>query len=148
MKIILLKDVAKLGKKNDVKEVSSGHALNFLIPRGEAIAATKQSLKQVDLRKNKEEGERMVENELLAKNIEDLNKTTLTVKGKANDKGHLFAGLHQKELAAELLKQTRLQISPEAIQLEHPIKEVGEHTISVKAGGKSASFKLVIEALK
>jgi len=147
MQIILLKDIAKLGKKNDIKDVSSGYALNLLIPRGDAVAATKQSRKQVEVQKIKAEGERKVEDELQAKNIEGLNKTVLTVKGKANDKGHLFAGLHQKEIAAELFKQTRLQISPESIQLEHPIKEVGEHTISVAAGGKSAKFKLVIEAI-
>lgn len=146
MKIILLKDVKKLGKKNDIKEVSSGHALNFLIPNGDAIAATKQSLKQVEVQKAKMAGEHKIEAELLAKNIEQLNKTVLTVKGKANEKGHLFAGLHQKEIAAELLNQTRLQISPESIQLEHPIKEVGEHSISVAAAGKTAKFKLVIEA--
>jgi large subunit ribosomal protein L9 len=148
MKIILLKDVAKLGKKNDVKEVSSGHALNLLIPRGDAIAATKQSMKQVEIQKTKSEGERAIQNELIAENLAALNKTVLTVKGKANDKGHLFAGLHREEIAAELFKQTRLQISPESIQLEHPIKEVGEHSINVESAGKSARFKLVIEAAK
>ncbi len=146
MKVILLKDVSKLGRKYDVKDVASGHALNLLIPRGEAVAATRDALKRVESQKAKMEGERKVMEDLVAKNIQDLEGTTLTVSGKANDKGHLFAGLHKEEVAKELLKQTKLQIDPSFIQLEHPIKEVGTHAIEVKVGGKSAKFKLVIEA--
>ncbi len=146
MKIILLKDIVKIGKKYDVKEVSSGHALNLLIPQGAAVAATPEAMKRVESQKLKMTGEKKVMEDLIAKNINDLNGMTLTVAGKANEKGHLFAGLHREEIVAELQKQTQLQIDASFIQLEHPIKEVGTHTIEVKVGGKSAKFKLVIEA--
>ena len=146
MKVILLKDVAKLGKKYDIKEVSSGHALNLLIPQGAAVTATPEALKRIESQKAKAMGEKKVMEDLIAKNLADLNGMTLTVVGKVNDKGHLFAGLHREEIAAELLKQTQLQIDPASIQLDHPLKEAGTHTIEVKAGGKSAKFKLVIEA--
>ncbi len=146
MKVILLKDVSKLGKKYEVKEVSSGHAQNLLIPRGDAVAATPQALKRAELERSANEGERKIQEELLAKNIEELDGLTLTIKGKANDKGHLFAGLHREAISAELKEQSRLDVMPEAIELDQPIKEVGEHTISVKAGGKSAKFKVVVEA--
>jgi ribosomal protein L9 len=69
----------------------------------------------------------------------------LTIRAKANPKGSLFAGLHREAIATELAKQTRLQVSPSFIQLEHPLKEVGEHMVEVKAEGKSARFKVVIE---
>jgi ribosomal protein L9 len=87
-----------------------------------------------------------VHDELLAKNLKDLEGKTLTVSGKANDKGHLFAGLHKEEITAELLKQTQLQIDPSFIELAHPIKELGEHTVEVKGGGRSAKFKLLVQA--
>ena len=72
----------------------------------------------------------------------------MNITGKANEKGHLFAGLHREEIAKEIEKQTQLQVDPTFIQLDHPIKEVGEHEIAVKGGGKSAKFKVVIEAIR
>jgi len=144
MKVILLKDVAKLGKKYDVKTVSDGHATNHLIPQGLVAAATTESLKRLEAEKIKMAAEQKIHEDLLAKNIKDLNDVVLNISAKANPKGHLFAGLHREEIAAELFKQTRLQVSPSFIQLEQPLKAVGEHTVEVKAGGKSAKFKVVV----
>lgn len=146
MKIILLKDVSKLGRKYDVKTVSDGHALNLLIPQGLAISATPDALKRIESEKSKMEGEQRVQEELLIKNIEGLKDATITILAKANEKGHLFAGLHKEALAAEIEKQTRLQLDPSFIQLEHPLKTTGEHVIEVKAANKTAKFKLVIGA--
>jgi large subunit ribosomal protein L9 len=146
MKIILLKDVAKLGGKHDVKNVSSGYALNFLIPNGIAIPATTQALKRAELEKAKAEGERKVQGDLQAMNIKSLDGITLTVPTKANEKGHLFAGLHREEIAAELEKQLHISIAPSSIMLEHPIKEIGEHEVEVKTEGKSVKFNLVAES--
>ena len=146
MKVILLKDLAKLGRKFDVKEVSSGHALNLLIPCGEAIAATRDTLKRYELLKAKEQGDRQVIADLIAKNLKDLDGLKLSVASKANDKGHLFAGLHREAVAAEIFKQTKLQIDPAFISLDQPLKTVGEHEIVVTAGEQRAKFTLVITA--
>ncbi len=146
MKIILLKDVQKLGRKFEVKTVSDGHAINLLIPQGVAIAATRDALKRVEGMRAQIEGERKVQEELLVKNIEGLKGVKVTIKGRANDKGHLFAGLHTDVIATEIEKQTRLQIDPSFIKLDHPLKEVGEHMVEVTSGGKSAKLKVVIEA--
>ena len=144
MKVILLKDVAKLGRKFDVKTVSDGHGLNLLIPQKLAIIATPQALKTLEVEKSRMEAEKKIHEELLAQNLKGLSETVLTIAGKANAKGHLFAGIHRDEIAAELQKQSRLQIDPSFVQLEQPIKEVGEHMIEVKAAGKSAKFKIVV----
>lgn len=144
MKIILLKDVAKLGNRYEVKDVSNGHALNMLIPQGLAVAATPSALKKLETEKKQTEGERKVREALLLKNLKDLEGKTLTITGKANEKGHLFAGLHREAIAAELLRQTELQIDPVSIQMAHPLKELGEHKVEAKAEGKSATFKVVI----
>ena len=145
MKVILLKDVPKVGKRFDIKDVSSGHALNLLIPQGLAVSATPDAIKRLEVQKKQAEGERAIHEELLVKNIKGLDGITLTVVGKANEKGHLFAGLHASEIAKEIEKQTRLEVDPSFIQLEYPLKEVGEHAIVVKGGGKEAKFKIVIE---
>ncbi len=145
MKIILLKDVAKLGHKYDTKTVSDGHAINLLIPQGLAIAATRDAAKRIENLKAAAEGERKIQEELLVKNIEGLKTATITILGKANEKGHLFAGLRAELIAEEIQKQTRLQVDPSFIQLEHPLKTVGEHLIEVKAGGKVSKLKVIIQ---
>jgi large subunit ribosomal protein L9 len=146
MKIILLKDVPKVGHRFETKDVSSGFALNLLIPQNLAVAATPDAMKRLEVEKKRLEGEKKVHADLLAKNLGDLESITLTITGKTNEKGHLFAGLHKEAIAEELLKQTQLQIDPSFIQLEHPIKEVGDHDIQVTGGGKSVKFKLSVVA--
>ena len=142
MKIILLQDIKKLGRKYETREVSSGYAINLLIPRGLAVPATEAAEKRYGTERKRLEGEQSVRAELMLKNIKDLDGITITVSGKANDKGHLFAGLHREEIAAQIFEQTRLEIDPSFIQIEHPIKELGEHELEVKSAGKSAKFKL------
>jgi len=145
MKVILIKDVPKIGKRFDVKEVSDGHAINLLIPRGLAIAATPDAVKRIQSEKGTIEAEKKVHEELLSQNLKNLGNVILTITGKANDKGHLFAGLHADAIAAELQKQTRLQIDPSFIVMDGPLKSIGEHIVEVKAAGKSAKFKVIVQ---
>lgn len=146
MKIILLKDIAKVGRKYDVKNISDGYALNMLIPKGLAVIATADTVKRIDLEKSRDEGERKIRHDLLLKNLSELDGVTIKLTEKANEKGHLFAGVHKIEIIPAILEQTRLQISEENIILDKPIKEVGEHTVEVRAGNKSAKFILDIKA--
>lgn len=146
MKIILLKDVAKVGKKFDVKDISEGYAHNLLIPRGLAIAATPDALKRIDLERARDEGERKIRHELLVKNLTELDGVTITMLEKANEKGHLFAGIHKAEIIPEIQKQTRIQIDAEHMVLDKPIKEVGMHVIEVKVENKSTKFNLDVKA--
>ncbi len=145
MKVILLKDVKKIGKRYETKDVSDGYAQNLLIPQGLAINATLEAVKRIDVIKNKLAVENKVQEELLAKNIKSLESIVLTIVGKANEKGHLFAGIHNEEIVAELAKHAHVQVDPSFIQLTSPIKEVGEFSVEVKAEGKSAKFKLIVK---
>ena len=145
MKVILLKDVPKVGRKYDIKNVADGHALNFLIPRGLAEIATSQVMKKVELLKANDATEKKIQGELLLKNLETIENLTLTLKEKANEKGHLFAGLTKERLAEEIFKSTRLNIDPESIQLVKPLKDIGEHKVRVEAMGKIAEFNVVID---
>ncbi len=145
MKIILLKDIPKVGRKYDIKNVADGYALNLLIPRGLAQIATPQTEKNIEAMKAKDLVEKKVQGELLVKNLEVLKDLVINMKEKANEKGHLFAGVTKEKLAEEILKTARLNIDPESIKLEKPIKEVGEHKVFVEVMGKKAEFKIVIE---
>ncbi len=146
MKVILLKDVRKIGKKFEVKDVSDGYALNFLIPNKLAEISTAKSLKKLESLKSLAEADRKIQEDLLMKNLKSLEGVTLTLTESANDKGHLFKGVHKEEIIAELKKQASIDMIPEYIVLDKPIKEVGEHTIEVKVQDKTASFKLNITA--
>lgn len=144
MKVILLSDVSKLGKRFDVKEVNSGHALNFLIPKKLAVAATPAALKRLETEKNRNDAERKIQEELLVKNLSEIDGKTLNIKEKVNEKGHLFASLHKEEIAQKLAEITRVEIDPENLVMEHPIKEAGEHEVEIKIGEKSAKIKVVV----
>ena len=147
MKIILLQDVPKVGKKYEIKEVASGYAMNSLLPKRLAETATLPAVARVKLLQAKEDGERKIREELLAKSLESLNEISIEIAGKANEKGHLFSGIHQAEIAAALKEKTRLDIPPAHIELSKPIKEIGEHAVSVKVGERSAKFTLIVKAM-
>lgn len=146
MKVILLKDIPKVGKKFDIKEVADGFALNLLIPRGSAQIATANALKNIEVLKARDSMEKKIQGDLLVKSLETIKTLALNLKEKANEKGHLFAGVTKERLAEELVKVARLNIDPELIKLDKPLKEVGEHTVTIEAEGKKAEFTVVIEA--
>lgn len=145
MKVIFLKDVQNVGRKYDIKNVADGYALNMLIPRKLAEIATPHAIKKIEEMKNNDLTQKRIQEELLQKNLEVINSLTITIKGKANEKGSLFAGITKENLVAEILKTSRLNIGPEIIVLPKPVKEVGSHKITVQAGNKKAEFTLVVE---
>lgn len=146
MKVVLLKDVPNVGKRLEVKNVSSGHAQNFLIPEGLAETATAGALRRVEKERTVIEAERKIQADLLLKNAKSFDGLSIKIFGKASDKGHLFAGIHKEEISATLKKETHLDVPPEFIDLPHPIKEVGEHEVSVKVRDKVFKAKVVVEA--
>lgn len=147
MKVILLKDIKGTGRKHDVKEVSDGHARNFLFPRGLAQEATPSRLKQVEEHNREAEEGRRIQHELLLKNLEALKGVRVTLSGKANDKGSLFKGIKAEDIVETLAKQAHIELLPEQLELEHPLKTVGEHSVEVSVGGKKSAFVVAIEAL-
>ncbi len=146
MKVILLKDVPKIGKKYDIKEVSDGYAANLLLPRGLAKVASADAIKKVELLKSQDLTEKRIQNELLLKSLEVVKNIKLDLTEKANDKGHLFAGITKERLVEEIEKVSRLKVDKESIKLDKPIKEVGEHTVTLEVMGKKAEFQVVIKA--
>ncbi len=144
MKVVLLKGVAKIGKINDIKEVSDGYALNFLIPKKLAKTATDSAINTAIKIKAQEEAQKKIQKDLLLKNFDDIKGVKISITVKANEKGHLFSGIHKEEIIKALKEQTRLDIDPEYLILEHPIKEVGEHRIEVKIENRAVSFILEI----
>ncbi len=145
--MVLLKDIPGVGRKGEVKTVSDGHALNFLIPRKLAEVGTPAALARAERQRKDTASEAKIQEDLLRKNVSALEGVTLEIMGKANEKGHLFSGIHREQIAEELKKQKHLELPPARIVLEQPLKAVGEYQIAVKVGEKAASFTLVISPL-
>lgn len=146
MKVILLKDVAKVGKKYDIKDVSDGFGLNSLLPRGLAKTATVDALKNLEVLKKAHEVERKIQENLLAKNLHEVDGKIVEIKARANEKGHLFAGIHKEELPKYIKESLSADIDPHFIELEKPIKEVGEYDVVIKANDKSAIIKFSVSS--
>jgi large subunit ribosomal protein L9 len=131
MKLLLTKDVQGLGRIGDIKEVSDGHARNFLIPRGFALPATSGMLAKVQ----KEEQEKQ---QRIAKDQERVVQLKNKMAGKQFDisakasNSSLFAAIHEKDVAAAINHKFPGSITAEQIELEKAIKTLGEHEVGVK----------------
>jgi len=146
MKVILLQDVHKVGRKYEIKNVARGYARNFLIPNHLADIATENSIKNAEKMREKITALYADKVKQLESYLNKLSKVTLVIKGKVNKKGHLFAKIHAKEITDVLLKQADMVIDPVFIVLEAPIADVGEYDIKIKVNDKEGYFKLLVEA--
>lgn len=145
MKVILIQNVNKLGQKGDIKEVATGYARNFLIPQKLAIQATQLNLDQSD--KQAKEKQAKVRKQKSNDQIlfDKLNGIKIEIIAKANEQGHLFAGIKEKDIAFELAKN-KIDIIKDQIKIKQPIKEIGEHEVGVEFKGiGSAKVKVIIK---
>ncbi len=147
MRVIFLQDVPRVGKRHDIKEINGGYAMNFLFPKKLAEMATPKAIAELEKRKKNIAIEREVQEDLLARNLEEVKGKVITIKGKANELGHLFSAIHKKEIIEAMKSQHHADISEEFIVLEKPIKEVGEHEIPIEIKDKKSSFKLIVERI-
>ncbi len=147
MKVILLKDVAKIGRKFDIKNVADGFALNHLIPQGSAKIATDSEIKKIESLKTIMLAEKKIQEDLLIKNLAQINEKEVVIKAKANSKGHLFAQLHANEIIEAIKKSIGADIHPDFLVLDKHIKETGPHDLVVRVGDKKAVIKLTVEAI-
>ena len=146
MKVLLLENVAKLGKKDEVKEVTDGYAHNFLFRQKLAVEAKAGLVLKVQASKAKEIYDQTLARENFEELIKQLNSKKIILKAKANEFGHLYASIHAKELADEIKKLTNIFIPTQTIILPKPIKEVGEHTVKLAGFGVKDTITVSILA--
>ncbi len=131
MKVILLKDVERVGKKFEVKEVKDGYARNFLIPQGLAKPATETAL--IWLGTQKEIEEKKAEEQL--KGVQDvasaIDDQEVIIPVKVGEEGQLFESINAQKIS-EKLKELGFDIKKNQIDLSEPIKEIGEYPIKIK----------------
>jgi large subunit ribosomal protein L9 len=146
MKIILIKDIRKVGRKYEIKNVADGYAINSLIPSGAALPATEGNIRSVESRKAKDVLLKQEFEKALEYAVSKLKDGKLHISGKVNDKGHLFAGIHKEQIVEEFKKQTGTELPVDIFELDKPIKEIGEQSVGLKVNGKDFKINLLIKA--
>src|SRR5450432_3521799 len=131
MDVILREDIDTLGMRGQVVQVAAGYARNFLLPKRKAVAATESNKKIVE-----QERQSHLRKEAKAKNeAEDLSKllggANVTISQKAGENDQLFGSVTAKDVAEALEKQN-FSIDRRKIQLDEPIKQLGEHKVAVR----------------
>jgi large subunit ribosomal protein L9 len=147
MKIILLQDVAKVGRKHEIKEVNDGFARNFLLGNNKAVLANPANLSRVLGIKQGQVEQVKKTVSLVDQFLARVGESPLLMKVKANEAGHLFASLHSKDIAEAIKKNLNLEFPADLIILDKSIKEVGETKIALKAGDSRKEISILIEAI-
>ena len=131
MQIILTRNVDKLGKRGDVRDVKFGYYNNYLAPKGLAFVATPARLKWAEGLQEKA----IKAKEEVAKKAEEYKKklegTTLTFEEKTTDKDTLYGSIGEKELIEALEEKAKISLDKKQILLKEPIKTVGLHKVAV-----------------
>lgn len=144
MKVILLKDVAKIGRRYEEVTVPSGYALNMLIPQGAAQTATKENIKRVGALKSRQAADTSASDEALTIALEALAATPLVIKAEANEQDHLFEAI-KAEMIAESAKAAGYYIAAGALSITEPIKALGEFKIPVSQGDITGELTISVE---
>ncbi|GIV65874.1 MAG: 50S ribosomal protein L9 [Chloroflexota bacterium] len=131
MKVLLIKDVYKLGRAGDVKKVADGYGRNYLIPQGLAVLATPGTLKQVDQIRAKAAARRQELNSEMSSVAEKLNGKYFTFASKAGETGKLYGSITTQMIADAIKQNLGIEVDRHQIECE-PIRNLGEHVAHVR----------------
>lgn len=131
MKVLLTKDVYKLGRAGDVKRVADGYGRNYLLPHGMAVLATPGALKQVESIRTKALSERTELNKEMSGVAEKLNGVFVVFAAKAGETGKLYGSITTGMIAEELSKKAGATIDRHQIETQ-PIRTLGEFKVLVR----------------
>ena len=131
MKVLLLKDVYKLGRAGDIKKVADGYGRNFLIPQGLAMLATAGALKQVDKIRSQAEVRRTEQNSELKDLAAQINGLNLMFHAKAGETGKLYGSITTQDVATAITEKVRYEVKKQQVDMQ-PIRVLGEYTVHVR----------------
>lgn len=143
MKVILLQDVAKIGRKSEIVQVPDGYALNQLIPKRMAEPATTANLKRIE----RQHAEQAASHEAGAARFETaakaLRDTVLSIATEINEQGHAFKAVHASDVVTAA-RAADIDIDTGMIEMDTHIKTEGEHEIELIGKGKKVKFTIKV----
>ncbi len=131
MKVLLIKDVYKLGRAGDVKKVADGYGRNYLLPQGLAVLATPGALAQANHIRSQANAKRAVLNNEMSGLAEILSKLTLAFPAKAGETGKLYGSITPAMIGEAIKKQTGIDVQRRQVDFE-PIRALGTHKVHVR----------------
>lgn len=131
MKVMLIKDVYKLGRAGDVKKVADGYGRNYLLPQGMAVLATPGALRQAEKIREEATKRRAALNNEMGDIAEVLKGVALAFAVKAGDTGKLYGSITSQDVADAIKVKTGIEVKRQQIDLQS-VRELGEHTASVR----------------
>jgi large subunit ribosomal protein L9 len=147
MKVLLRSDIKGVGRRGDIVNVSSGHARNFLLPNDLAIVANAGTIAQAEVMRKSREQQIAADRESARLVAASLSTTVIKIAAKAGNEGRLFGSINAAEIAKAVLDQTGVTIDRKSIQVETPLRQLGEHSVSAEIfADVVATLKLEIVA--
>lgn len=148
MRVILLKSVSGVGQAGEVKDVADGYGFNYLIARGLAKQATGDALAGHEKLMTEKHKASAAHKATLVAQLRAADGQRVVVRVKANEKGHLFKGIKQDDVALAIADAFGGFLTPETIRgFEGVIREAGEHVIHLAGAGAEATVHFVVEAV-
>jgi large subunit ribosomal protein L9 len=146
MRVILRSDVANVGKRGDIVEVSDGYARNFLFPRGVAMKATDGAVAQASSMRRARDL-RDAQDKAAAQEIaKALVAKTISIKAKAGPEGRLYGSVTTTEVVAAIADQVGIDLDRRTLHLAEPIKSLGSHSVAVKLHNE-VEFPVMIDVV-
>ena len=147
MKVLLRSDIKGIGRRGDIVNVSSGHARNFLLPNDLAIVANAGTIAQAEVMRKARDQQIAADRESARLVASSLSTTVIKIAAKAGNEGRLFGSINAAEIAKAVLDQTGVTIDRKNIQVEAPLRQLGEHSVSAEIfSDVVATLKLEIVA--
>ena len=146
MKVVFLTDVARVARAGEVKEVADGYGRNYLLPRKLALLATPSALKEAEVRVDKEREKLDRFTAELGQLAEQLEGFVISFKAKVQEEEKIYGSIRDSDIADELSQLTGLEIEKKKIELEEPIRHLGEHEVTVRLSKDLAPTIKVIVA--
>ena len=147
MKVLLRQDISGVGRRGDIVSVSSGHARNFLLPRGLAIAATDGAVVQATSMRRARDLREAADRESAQAIVAELAKRTIQVQAKAGSEGRLFGSVTATDIAQAVSAQAGITLDRKSIEIASPIRTVGDHSVTVELiAGITGTISLSVSA--
>ena len=144
MKIILLDDVPKLGRRGEVRDVSDGYARNFLLPQKLALNATAGNLRNLDSIKAGQESRAARMRSEADRQAQAIDALTFAQSRQASDEGRLFGSVGKADVA-DFLARSGISVERRKIMLDEPIKALGEFSVPIRLHGDvTAHLKVTV----
>ena len=131
MKVLLIKDVYKLGRAGDVKKVADGYGRNFLLPQGMAVLATPGAMKTAERIRTKATEKRAILNNEMGVVAEMLKKVQISFSARAGETGKLYGSITSQEVVDAIQKKTEISVKRQQLDMQ-PLRTLGEHTVRIR----------------